>query len=195
MSLCIVLGYLGWVAAQVSALGLVFHVVTDGAMSQQAGMMLGASLTLLYTMWGGLVSVAYTDLVQSVVIVLGLVIVCVIVAARAGGLGEVLSSAADADKFRFLPTHGADVLWFVSDAITMGLGSLPSQDVYQRAMSARDVRSARLGCVIGGFAYLAVAAVPLTLGYVSGGSDVLIAYGPRVGHMYIPIRQVRSDDH
>ena len=34
-TLCIVISYLGWVAAQITALGLVFNVVSDGAMSQQ----------------------------------------------------------------------------------------------------------------------------------------------------------------
>lgn len=34
-SLAIILSYLGWVAAQVTALGLVFNILTDGAMSPQ----------------------------------------------------------------------------------------------------------------------------------------------------------------
>ncbi|MCK6391314.1 MAG: sodium:solute symporter, partial [Azonexus sp.] len=37
-TICIVLAYLGWVAAQIKALGLIFNVVTDGALSQQHGM-------------------------------------------------------------------------------------------------------------------------------------------------------------
>jgi SSS family solute:Na+ symporter len=34
-TICIVLSYLGWVAAQIKALGLIFFVVTDGAVSQR----------------------------------------------------------------------------------------------------------------------------------------------------------------
>ena len=43
-TLCIVVSYLGWVAAQIKALGLVFSVVTDGAVSPTAGMILGAAI-------------------------------------------------------------------------------------------------------------------------------------------------------
>src|SRR5438552_4325955 len=57
-TLCIVISYLGWVAAQISALGLVFNVVSEGAMSQTTGMIVGASTVLVYTIWGGLWSVA-----------------------------------------------------------------------------------------------------------------------------------------
>jgi Na+/proline symporter len=57
-TLCIVLSYLGWVAAQISALGLVFHVVSEGAMSQSMGMIVGASTVLIYTMWGGMWAVS-----------------------------------------------------------------------------------------------------------------------------------------
>src|ERR1044071_8209785 len=37
-TLCIVASYLGWVSAQIKALGLVFNLVTDGGISQPAGM-------------------------------------------------------------------------------------------------------------------------------------------------------------
>src|SRR3982751_2611483 len=52
-TLCIVISYLGWVASQISALGLVFNVVSGGAMSQQVGMIVGAGPVLIYTIWGG----------------------------------------------------------------------------------------------------------------------------------------------
>ncbi len=63
-SLCIVVSYLGWVSAQIKALGLVFNVVTDGAVSQSLGMMLGAAIVLTYTTFGGMFSVAILDFVQ-----------------------------------------------------------------------------------------------------------------------------------
>src|SRR3954447_14522319 len=67
-TLCIVISYLGWVAAQISALGLVFNVVSDGAMSQEMGMIVGASTVLVYTIWGGMWSVAITDFIQMIII-------------------------------------------------------------------------------------------------------------------------------
>jgi serine/threonine protein kinase len=42
----IILSYLGWVAAQITALGLVFSVLTNGAMSETAGMVVGTPFYL-----------------------------------------------------------------------------------------------------------------------------------------------------
>ena len=68
-TLAIVLSYLGWVGAQLTALGLVFNVVSDGAISMTAGMWIGAGSILIYTLFGGMWAVAITDLVQMIVIV------------------------------------------------------------------------------------------------------------------------------
>ena len=60
-SLAIVASYLGWVAAQITALGLVFSLLTHGSISTHDGMILGAGIVLVYTLFGGLWSVALTD--------------------------------------------------------------------------------------------------------------------------------------
>src|SRR5574340_741973 len=52
-AVCIVISYLGWVSAQIMALGLVFNVVSDGAVSQEMGMVMGAAIVLIYTTFGG----------------------------------------------------------------------------------------------------------------------------------------------
>src|SRR5205814_142880 len=52
-TLCIVISYLGWVGAQIKALGLVFNVVSEGYLSRETGMIIGASTVLVYTMLGG----------------------------------------------------------------------------------------------------------------------------------------------
>jgi len=92
-SACIVVSYLGWVAAQISALGLIFNVLTDGAVSQEWGMVIGASVVLIYTLFGGMLSVAILDFIQMVVIAAGLVYIMWIVADLAGGVGTVVEHA------------------------------------------------------------------------------------------------------
>ncbi len=62
-SLAIILSYLGWVAAQVTALGLVFNILTDGAMSPQTGMIVGLLAVLVYVVIGGFLAVAWTDFI------------------------------------------------------------------------------------------------------------------------------------
>jgi len=52
-SFIIILSYLGWVAAQVTALGLVFKLLSGGAISIPVGMMIGTASILAYTLFGG----------------------------------------------------------------------------------------------------------------------------------------------
>ena len=71
----IVLSYLGWVAAQVAALGLVINLITEGMVSVSAGMAIGTLVVLIYTMFGGMWSVAITDFFQMIIIICGLAII------------------------------------------------------------------------------------------------------------------------
>src|SRR3981189_2302573 len=97
-TLCIVISYLGWVGAQIKALGLVFSVVSDGGITQQWGMIIGASTVLVYTMLGGMFSVAITDFIQMIIIVLGMLYIGWEVTGLAGGGGTGGSHAASRRK-------------------------------------------------------------------------------------------------
>ena len=161
-SAAIILSYLGWVAAQITALGLVFNVLTNGAMSETAGMVVGTLAVLVYVVVGGFLAVAWTDFIQMIVLVLGMSVIAVFSADLAGGAGVVLDKIASQDLWRFLPAPSfKDVAFFIGAALTMMLGSIPQQDVYQRVMSAKDARTARNGAVIGGTAYIVFAFVPM----------------------------------
>jgi len=163
-SIIIMLSYLGWVSAQVTALGLVFNVLSAGVISISTGMIIGVISILAYTLFGGMWSVAITDFIQMIILVAGLAILAVFAGEQAGGAGVVIQLAVDKDMFHFLPE--ADFkswLFFIASALTMMLGSIPQQDVFQRVMSANNEYSATRGPVIGGVFYIAFAFVPMFL--------------------------------
>lgn len=162
-SAIIMFSYLGWVAAQITALGLVFNLLTQGAISVTAGMVLGTVIVLVYTLYGGMWSVAMTDFVQMIVIALGLLAIAWFSADLAGGAGKVVDFAAREGKFNLFPQDGGLKEWtfFFAAAITMMLGSIPQQDVFQRVMSSNSARTARIGPVIGGVLYLLFAFIPM----------------------------------
>lgn len=161
-SLAIILSYLGWVAAQITALGLVFTVLTNGAMSETTGMVVGTLAVLVYVVVGGFLAVAWTDFIQMIVLVVGLSIIAMFSAELAGGAGNVMAMAQSKDLWNFLPPPSfTDIAFFIGAALTMMLGSIPQQDVFQRVMSARDERTARNGAVIGGVSYILFAFVPM----------------------------------
>jgi SSS family solute:Na+ symporter len=161
-SIAIILSYLGWVAAQITALGLVFSVLSGGAIAPATGMFIGTSLVLVYVLIGGMLAVAWTDFIQMIVLVVGLSLIAVMAGHQAGGADKVLDMAVANDWFKILPEHTPKGwIFFIGTAVTMMLGSIPQQDVFQRVMSAKDSDTARRGAMIGGFSYLAFAFVPM----------------------------------
>ena len=163
-SLVIILSYLGWVSAQVTALGLVFNLLSAGTISVPVGMVLGTASILAYTLFGGMWSVAVTDFIQMIILVLGLSIIAVFAADLAGGADKVIALASSKQLFKFLPEPGfKELAFFIAAALTMMLGSIPQQDVFQRVMSAKNEAAATKGPVIGGICYILFAFVPMFL--------------------------------
>ncbi|MDR2092767.1 MAG: sodium:solute symporter family protein [Azoarcus sp.] len=168
LSVCIVVSYLGWVAAQITALGLVFNMLSDEAIPQGWGMVLGAGVVLLYTLLGGMWSVAVTTFVQMIVIVAGLLYVTWIANDMANGVSTVIAHAVDANKFDLgTGTSWRDTLTWVAAFFTMALGSIPQQDVFQRVNSSGNERIAVWGTTLGGFVYILFALVPIYLAYTA----------------------------
>ncbi|MDD3352929.1 sodium:solute symporter family protein [Zoogloea sp.] len=165
-TLAIVVSYLGWVGAQITALGLVFNVVSGGEVSQTAGMWIGSMTILIYTLFGGMWAVAVTDFLQMIIIVIGMLWIGGEVSEMAGGVSVVVSHAISEGKTAFFPEADAkEILAFIAAAVTMMLGSIPQQDVFQRVQSARSEKVAVWGSVVGGTLYLAFAFVPMFLAY------------------------------
>ena len=102
-SVMIILSYLGWVAAQVTALGLVFTILSGGAINHETGMVVGTVLVLIYVMMGGMLAVAWTDFIQMIVLVLGLSYIAWYSADLVGGAPKVIEYAQQRDWFRIFP--------------------------------------------------------------------------------------------
>src|SRR3954465_2610560 len=161
-SVAITASYLGWTSAQMTALGLVFSVLSGGAIDLNTGIVIGAVIVLGYTIWGGMWSVALTDLFQSVMIIAGVRIIAWAGGEKAGGGGKVVGAAAEAGKFEFWPKGGSkEWLYFFTAWVTLALGSIPQQDIFQPVTSAKNERTAILGTLPGGGIYFTFAFVPI----------------------------------
>ena len=165
-TVCIVVSYLGWVSAQIMALGLVFNVVTMDFLSREQGMIIGALIVMTYTAFGGMLSVAVLDFIQMIIIMAGMLFIGYIISQKTGGVMPVIEHASANGKLKFFPD--ADwKLWvtFIGTWMTMMFGSIPQQDVFQRITSAKDEKTAVRGSVLGGSLYLVFAFVPMFLAY------------------------------
>ena len=171
-SSAIILSYLGWVAAQITALGLVFSVLTGGAMSEATGMIIGTLAVLIYVVAGGFLAIAITDFIQVIVLVVGLSAIAIFSAELAGGAAPVFALADKGDLWNFLPPPKFhDIVFFLAAAVTMMLGSIPQQDIFQRVMSAKNAPTARAGAIIGGLSYILFAFIPM---FIVGSAIVVM---------------------
>ncbi len=170
-SVAIVASYLGWTSAQMTALGLVIHTLSGGAISLNQAILLGAGVVMVYTIFGGMWSIAFTDLFQTVVILIGLTVVAILVGDLAGGATKVITQAAADGKFNWMPAD-AKGWWAMAGAFfAFALGSVPQQDVFQRMTSAKDEKTAVRGTIIGGLLYFCFAFVPIFIAYAAVVAD------------------------
>ncbi|WP_137718640.1 sodium:solute symporter family protein [Methylobacillus flagellatus] len=165
-TIAIVVSYLGWVAAQIKALGLIFNMITQGAVSEEAGMVLGTAIVLTYTTFGGMLSVAILDFVQMIVIIGGLLFIGYLVSGMTGGVAPVIAHAEAAGKLDFFPV-GDIWVWitFIGTWMTMMLGSIPQQDVFQRITAAKSAKIALWGSILGASVYFCFTFVPMFIAY------------------------------
>ena len=80
----------GMVGAQVIAIGYIFHYFTG--MSQLTGILIGCSVLIIYSGFGGMRSVITTDLVQFITLIIGIPLLCFVGLKAVGGF-SALSAA------------------------------------------------------------------------------------------------------
>jgi SSS family solute:Na+ symporter len=151
--------YVGYIAAQLVAMGLIMNVVAG--MEVWQGVIVAAFVVTFYTYIGGMWAISITDFIQSVIIIAGLLLLAIILSIKAGGVSVVMREAP-ANTFRFLPAFEfKEMVIYLGAWSVLGLGSIPSQDVFQRVMSSGSVQTAVRSCYIAAFMYLTVAMLPL----------------------------------
>ena len=114
---------------------------------------------------------AMTDFFQMIIIVVGMTLAAFFVTGLPGadGMGHVMSTAYAAGKFDLLPEGFSLValISIIASVLTMGFGSIPQQDVFQRVLSADSREHACTGGILGGSFYIVVAFLPIMLGYAA----------------------------
>jgi SSS family transporter len=154
--------YVGYIAAQLVAMGLIINVVTGLEVWQ--GVVISAFVVTFYTYIGGMWAISITDFFQSIVIVVGLLALAILLANKAGGVTVILQEVHPS-TFRFLPKWDfKELMLYLAAWSVLGLGSLPSQDIFQRVMSSGSQKIAVRSCFIAAGLYLTVAMLPLFIG-------------------------------
>lgn len=151
--------YVGYIAAQLVAMGLILHVVTGMILWEAVA--ISAIVVTIYTYIGGMWAITITDFIQTIIIIAGLVVVAVLMGIKAGGVANVLAEVPK-ENFKFLPAFELkEIAAYIAAWSVLGLGSIPSQDVFQRSMSSESAKTAIQSCYIAAVLYLSIAMLPL----------------------------------
>jgi Na+/proline symporter len=140
-------------------MGLILNVVAG--MELWHGVVISAVVVTFYTFIGGMWAISITDFIQSIIIIVGLIVLAAVLAGKVGGVTTVLSEVP-AENLKFFPDLSAkEIIGWLAAWSVLGLGSLPSQDVFQRAMSSGSANTAVRSCYIAAALYLSIAMLPL----------------------------------
>lgn len=164
------LGTLAILAGQLIALAWVLDVVAG--VPKVWGCLIGGAIVALYFAAGGLLTSAWVNLVQLVVLLAGFGAALVWVLGDLGGLAGIRDAVTDEPGFWHFGSNGsAGWIWLA----LLGPAFIISPGLLQKAYGARDVRSIRLGIGAAGVALLGFAAVPPLLGMVARALDPELA--------------------
>ncbi len=158
----IIPSYFSWIAAQLVALAIVLQSIANVPFVW--GICICASVVLFYTYVGGMWSVAITDTVQTAIIIIGLLTLTIELIIQVGGFDEIINKTPP-DFFRFTPKENTLTSWITYFAawITIGWGSIPQQDVFQRTLSAKSEKVAVKSAYWSALMYITVASMPLII--------------------------------
>ncbi|XP_076015612.1 high-affinity choline transporter 1-like [Genypterus blacodes] len=170
LSLAPIITEMVWVATTLTGLGATMSVILD--LPYSLCIWISATVAIIYTLLGGLYSVAYTDVVQLILVIVSLWL-CV---------PSVLLNPSSADitktAFNFTfqtPWIGrvdADKAWlWMDNFLVMSLGSLGCQDLHQRLLSASSSATARRICFVAAGLTLICGIPSVLIGAVAASTD------------------------
>ena len=191
-----VVAYIGWTATLLVTFGTIAKVFLG--ISYLEGILIGGAVTLAYTMLGGMWSVAVTDLLQSMLLIAGVLILLPYTVTAVGGMSGVAEKVSLND-ISILPESNWGYLgyfgllgaaFYISSWLVQGMGSLSCQDLVQRALSAKDEATARRASIAAGLAYVTIGLVPAFIGilarFVLPGLDNPDEALPRIALQLLP---------
>jgi SSS family solute:Na+ symporter len=140
VSILIVVSWVGVIAAQIVASGKILSVLGMG--DPAMWMIIFSAVFIAYTVIGGQYSVIRTDVIQAVIIFLGIFGGLALVLTRVGGWGG-LEEALPAGHFAFPISESFGGYELVSLLLLVGLTYVVGPDMYSRLFCAKDSRTAR----------------------------------------------------
>ena len=154
-----------WAAAQIRGFGQIMSATS--ALDLRLAMTVAAAVVIAYTVFGGLLADVYTDFVQGIAIVSGLLAMFLAVAVQTGSPATLL---AGIESVRLQPiAPDQSLLEFIEQWAIPVCGSLVAVELISRILACRSPEVARRAAPLGGCFYLGVALIPIYFGFIGPG--------------------------
>jgi solute:Na+ symporter, SSS family len=184
-----ILSAIAWLGGQLVALGIIVYLTTGFSMS--TAVIIATIAIIVVTAFGGLWALSRIDMIGFILIIVGLAILLPAALGQVGGLSGLIENGVN---WAELPTWSmkieseADggylgyvgllaVLLYISAWATLSLGDVPSQVLMQRALAAKDEKTAVAGFLTSGVLYLTIGMIPVLIGiavFTSGYMDGVV---------------------
>lgn len=158
-SILMTLSFVGYIAAQLLALGMMLQMLLGWSLPLCMLMALG--IVLLYTTSGGMLAVSLTDFFQSVMIIIGITIIAVYLTPHNMDAKQIVASLPDSHLQFWPENHITSWLNWLAAWMALGIGSIVSQDVFQRVNAARNENAARSSSLAGAGLYALFSILPI----------------------------------
>jgi Na+/proline symporter len=156
-----------WAAAQVRAFGQIISTASAG-WNVELAIGIAAVFTIGYTVFGGLLVDAITDVIQGVLVVAGLVLVLILVIVRTGDVGGFGAALTASQGMAWLPQDGVNALAVAEEWAIPILGSVVATELVGRVIATRTATVARNSALLAGGMYMVVGVIPLLIGMAAG---------------------------
>lgn len=191
--------FTAYVAAQFQAAGKVLNIMFD--LPPFTGMLIGAVIIVVYTVMGGFLAVAWTDLFQGIIMLITLTVLPIVVLYEIGGLGSMTHGIEAVNSSLVSMTQGTSGWLAVSvilGGLGVGLGYMGQPHLVIRFMAIKDAELLRRGTLIAGvwalLAFTGAVLIGLTAIARFGSSDLVATLGltdveqimPYMVKMYFP---------
>jgi SSS family solute:Na+ symporter len=129
---------------QIIALGTILKELLGWSLN--AGILAGGMVTVIYTMIGGMIAITITDFLQFVLMSIGVVLLLIFGIDAVGGV-QAVTEAVPPDFLTLTNISGQRLLGLF---LSLFLGIMIGQDIWQRILTARNQRVAKVGSIFAG---------------------------------------------
>ncbi|MFM9013968.1 MAG: sodium:solute symporter family transporter, partial [Gemmatimonadota bacterium] len=163
-----------WAGAQIRAFGQV--LATASLLTPEMGIGIAALFVVTYTMFGGLLADAVTDVLQGIILAIGLMITLGAVVLRVGGPAEAWQLLATSERVNLAPS-AAGPIWLAIEAWAIPvIGSLTATEIVSRVIAARSASVAPRSSLAAGGMYMLIGSIPVVIALLAGALTTDLAH-------------------